>query len=1383
MAEIDQIPRVTSIVGRLRSLLCGQKFAQSSALVLLLAGLGAGPALASAAAGGARQPFSHSVQAVAGTGSPEVKHRPRVKRTSLTVAETTEILTVEIALGMRNFAELQERIQKGEIIDPAEMATRYFPAAADYQQVVQWAAGQGLTVSRTDPNHLAVFVQGTVAQIQQSFQATFARVSVDGTDYTSAVTAPSLPAEFAGAVAGIHGLQPHIRRHRLLRRPAAGGSGTASFLPAQIAAAYNAANTGLTGAGQVIAIFDNAFPAASDLSDFWLAAGIRNSPANIQRISIDGGPASPADSDSIAEASLDVEWASALAPGAVIRVYGANTNDDTSFDKTFQQIYLDLPTNPGLHQFSLSYGGGEKDEDNDYLVIEEQYLATLASAGVTIFAASGDYGAYADNTAVVEPNYPATDPSVTGVGGTTLVLNGNNAIVSETGWTGSGGGISGFFSRPAWQTGTGVPPGSFRLTPDVAAAADPNTGAVVIISGRSNIIGGTSWATPVWAAFCALLNQNRAVAGLGPVGLLNPKLYPLQGTSALHDIVSGGNSVYPAAAGYDMSTGLGSPNLGALLNATLSSSSAPAVTAELSGRFATIGQPATFAVAAYSPIALTYQWLRQAAGSSTWTPLSDNGTYSGSATATLVVSAASFAMNGDQFECDVTNAAGTATSVPVGLTVNPLGVTTLAGWLGAAGSVDATGSSARLNFPGGLRCDSAGNIYVADGENSTIRKITPAGVVTTLAGVAGTTGSNDGTGSGALFNGPGGVAPDAAGNVYVADSGNYTIRKITPTGVVTTLAGRVGVSSHLDGSGVNAGFSDPQNVAVDSSGNIYVADGMGETIRKVTPAGAVTTVAGIVGSHGLRNGSVGTAVFNDPTGVAVDAAGDIFVADFGNNAIREISASGNVTTLAGGINGNSDGSGSAARFSSPAGLALDSAGNVYVADAGNCTLREISPSGLTTTVAGLAGDADGVDGLPANARFSVPSDVALDPSGNIFVADTANCAIRRVVLTTLPVVANTAQVDPITIGGSITLQAIAAGGTLTYQWLLNGSPIAGATSSTLTLTNLQATNAGVYSVAVSNGGGTTTATIATLEVEPAIRLEDLSARGFVGTGANSLQAGFVLNGGGTKEVLLRGIGPTLTSFGVADALPTPQLTLNDANSNALATDLGWSASNGLILDPGATALDITSADAATMARVGAFALLAASADSAILAGQLLPFPARYTIVVNGTPTNPTGVALAEIYDADPGTPTARLINLSARAQVGAGDNLFAGGFVIGGSGTETLLLRAIGPGLASYGVTGVSPNPVLTLYNQASGAVIASNGGWSSAPTVGPAGAGAAVQAASAATMAAVGAFALTAGSADSALVVTLPQGAYSATVTGSTGVALVEIYEVSTGP
>jgi sugar lactone lactonase YvrE len=325
-------------------------------------------------------------------------------------------------------------------------------------------------------------------------------------------------------------------------------------------------------------------------------------------------------------------------------------------------------------------------------------------------------------------------------------------------------------------------------------------------------------------------------------------------------------------------------------------------------------------------------------------------------------------------------------------------VTTLAGSPQQAGSADGQGNAAQFNHPEGVSVDGAGNVYVIDTSNQTVRKISPGGSVSTLAGTPGLTGQADGLGWAARFFYPGGIAVDGAGNVYVADTGNHSLRVLAPSDAVTTVAGSAGQEGGTDGTGRAALFAYPDGVAVDGAGNAYIADTNNNTIRKMTAAGVVTTLAGTAGPPGSADGSGGGARFNSPTGVAVDGGGNLYIADAGNSTIRKITAGGAVSTLAGqaGSGGSADGGGAAARFNAPEGIAVDGAGNVYVADTNNSTIRKIAPNGSVTTLAGAPGQAGSGDGNGGSARFDGPYAVAVDGSGNVYVADFFNATIRKI---------------------------------------------------------------------------------------------------------------------------------------------------------------------------------------------------------------------------------------------------------------------------------------------------------------------------------------------------------------------------------------------------
>ena len=337
--------------------------------------------------------------------------------------------------------------------------------------------------------------------------------------------------------------------------------------------------------------------------------------------------------------------------------------------------------------------------------------------------------------------------------------------------------------------------------------------------------------------------------------------------------------------------------------------------------------------------------------------------------------------------------------------------------------------------------------------------------------------------------------------------------------------------------------------------------------------------------------------------------------------------------------------------------------------------------------------------------------------------------------------------------------------TPTYQWALNGATIVGATDSILEVKGATSANAGTYTCTATNSIGVTTSSSATLSVTTISNpgyLINISARANVGTLNNILIGGFGISGSGTKQLLLRGVGPGLfDTFSLTGELVNPQLTLLDNNGALIASNIGWT--NNPTLGPSAASDAPQTAPASIMTTVGAFAYQAGSADTSLL----ITAPAgNNTAQVSGV-AGTGGIALCEIYDAD-SAPTAHLINISARANVGTLNNILIGGFAIGGSTAETVLIRAVGPGLTDvFGLPGTLAQPVLTLFQGSS--VIYSNTVWGGDATI-------------AGVFPTVGAFNLNASHQDSALLVTLPPGNYTAQVSGlngGTGIALCEIYEV----
>ena len=472
--------------------------------------------------------------------------------------------------------------------------------------------------------------------------------------------------------------------------------------------------------------------------------------------------------------------------------------------------------------------------------------------------------------------------------------------------------------------------------------------------------------------------------------------------------------------------------------------------------------------------------------------------------------------------------------------ITPEGVvTTIAGASGQTGVTDGTGTLARFNSPSDLAVDSTGNIYVADTGNYTIRKITPGGIVSTFAGMAGGPGKTDGTGTTARFDEPFGMALDQTGNLIVADHLNHMIRKITPGGVVTSLtpANQTGASVQVrepcgvgvdhtgnifvvnagsnsilklapdgvlstfagwsaessssgyygstDGPGTTARFAYPEGLTMDNADNIYVADTGNHTIRKITPAGVVSTLAGTAGQFGSADGNGSAARFNNPIGLAVDRTGTVYVADVVNSIIRKITPEGVVSTLAGatGQLGNADGTGPAAKFNHPIAVAVDNVGNVLVGDWENHLIRKITPAGVVSTLGGQALTPGNSDGVGSEAHFFNPFGLAIDGTGALYVSEQSNHAIRKGQLAGPPVISSQPQSVTVIPGGSANFSVTASGiPAPTYQWYFGNSSFSGATTNTLSFTNVLSADAGDYTVVITNSLGSVTSNKATLTV-------------------------------------------------------------------------------------------------------------------------------------------------------------------------------------------------------------------------------------------------------------------------------------------------------------
>lgn len=363
------------------------------------------------------------------------------------------------------------------------------------------------------------------------------------------------------------------------------------------------------------------------------------------------------------------------------------------------------------------------------------------------------------------------------------------------------------------------------------------------------------------------------------------------------------------------------------------------------------------------------------------TALPANGTYTqglcrfdhATGAGTLTLSNVTADCIGVAFAAVATNTAGSAASTSAQLRVVQTRADLMAGSAGTTGNVDGSGATARFNTPNYLTRASDGRIAIGDFGNSAVRLVSTAGVVSTLAG-SGSFGFADGVGTAASFNGNGGLAFDSAGNVFVSDWDNHVVRRIAPNGTVITFAGSPGAPGSANGTGAAARFTNPNGLAIDASDNVYVSDWGNHTIRRITPAGVVTTVVGSPGAPGSVDGNGTAARVSGPSGLAFDAAGNLYVADQFNHLIRRLSPTGDLVTLAGsaGEAGHVDATGAAARLSSPAWMTVTASGTVFVVSAAGDTVRRVSTTGEVTTVVGTSGSAGalqlGANPVLRNAR-------------------------------------------------------------------------------------------------------------------------------------------------------------------------------------------------------------------------------------------------------------------------------------------------------------------------------------------------------------------------------------------------------------------------------
>lgn len=667
---------------------------------------------------------------------------------------------------------------------------------------------------------------------------------------------------------------------------------------------------------------------------------------------------------------------------------------------------------------------------------------------------------------------------------------------------------------------------------------------------------------------------------------------------------------------------------------------------------------------------------------------------------------------------------------------------------------DGTGTARRLALPNQVAVAPDGTVIVADRELRLLLRVEPDGSLADFVGSPGKRGFADGVGAAAEFDMFSGMVFGPDGNLYIVEYS--TIRRVTPDGQVSTIAGTPGVIGSRDGPAAQATFYDLQGIAIAPDGTIYVSDRNNSCIRRISPAGIVDTFAGQNGERGTADGDRATARIFNPTLLALTPAGNLYLHDL--LTIRRIDATGAIKTITGAwaANGAVDGPADVARLDEPGGFVVDAAGNLFFTQ--DCCVRMMTPDGTISTIVGAklyAGNGPVVDsgfkdGVGADARFIQIRGIAADSREDLWVVDEANQAVRK--LTRV----NAVRSEP----------AVSWSSTLTLK---QDEPV------TTRLLNATAALPGkfvyTYAPGVTLQPGTHPVAVqfvpddlrhyhsvtlvrdivVTAERAQSGKLVNLSTRSTAGSGAESLVIGVVLGGNAPAPVLFRSIGPTLAKFQVPGALPDPRISLFGHDGVMLSANDNWGGGVELTEE---------------FQRLGAFALEPTSLDAALLS-DLVPGP--HTVVVGNNGTQP-GEVLMEAYLAGPSTSPAGLVNLSTRsAVVDSVNRPLTLGFVIEGETPATLLIRGIGPALETFGVTNTLADPKLRVFD-AKGREVLANDNWAGATALRYA-------------FDVTGAFPLPdAASQDAVLLTTLAPGLYTVQITGpngATGVAMAEVYLV----
>ncbi|MGX9882443.1 S53 family peptidase [Streptomyces sp. NPDC002276] len=444
----------------------------------------------------------------------------------------------------------------GHYLTKAQFAARFGRTDAEVKQVKDFLRAQGLTVGKVHSGNLLVDASGTAAQLEKAFGTKLStwKDAKSGRAFYANETAPTLPTGIAGLVSDVTGLNNRAQLHHqgsAKVNPHNGPGG--GYTPAQIKGGYNVSGT-YTGSGQKIALLEFDGFQQSNITKYDTNYSLGSPTPTVSKV--DGG--SGALGDGQVEVELDIEVLHAIAPKANVTVFEGPNSDAGEVD-TYQAI-----VDSGIPTTSISWGASESQRTTSNINAVDAVFKAGAAEGLGFYAASGDDGSDDAGDGTTTVDYPAADPYVTGVGGTTLTVTSANAWSKETAWSGGGGGKSSVFKIPSWQTAVQkTAGGGYRQVPDVSALANPSPGVSIYSQGSWGTVGGTSAAAPEWAAFGALYNQQAAAAGKANLGFANPALYTAKGTG-FHDITSGSNGAYSSATGWDFTTGWGSYNAATL---------------------------------------------------------------------------------------------------------------------------------------------------------------------------------------------------------------------------------------------------------------------------------------------------------------------------------------------------------------------------------------------------------------------------------------------------------------------------------------------------------------------------------------------------------------------------------------------------------------------------------------------------------------------------------------------------------------------------------------------------------------------------------------------------------------------------------------------------